>query len=144
MFCQRMSVHRQILSHCSPPGHLYTSRQRKHLGSGLYSQVSLRLHPYSTEFLTFDNLLSHSIVELFLSCVGLENAVKVVRFTLWRRGEHHANISFSHCYTAKGLHNSYVLTLAIHVHWSINCKRSVCMHSCEQLDFRNGSLTLEE
>lgn len=36
----------------------------------------------STVHLTSDDLLSHSIVELFLSCIGLEDTVKVVRLTL--------------------------------------------------------------
>lgn len=35
-----------------------------------------------TVHLTFDNFLSHRIVELLLSCVGLEDTVKVVRLTL--------------------------------------------------------------
>lgn len=35
-----------------------------------------------TVHLTSDNLLSHSIVELLLSCIGLEHTVKVVRLTL--------------------------------------------------------------
>ena len=34
--------------------------------------------------LTFDDLLSDSIVELLLSGVGLEHAVKVIRFALRR------------------------------------------------------------
>lgn len=34
--------------------------------------------------LTFDNLLSDCIVELLLSGVGLEHAVKVIWFTLWQ------------------------------------------------------------
>lgn len=36
--------------------------------------------------LTFDNLLSHCVVELNLSCVGLEHAIKEVRFALGRGG----------------------------------------------------------
>lgn len=38
---------------------------------------------YPHHHLTFDNLLSHRIVELLLSCIGLEDTVKVVRLTLW-------------------------------------------------------------
>ena len=42
--------------------------------------------------LTSDNLLSHSVVELLLCCVGLEHAVKVVRFALERTARLH-----NHC-----------------------------------------------
>lgn len=43
-------------------------------------------HLSLTVQLTFDNLLSHCVVELHLSCIGLEHAVEVVRFILERGG----------------------------------------------------------
>lgn len=94
VFYRRTSGRRQILCRCSRPERLHTSGRRNNTRGTemkaclwiVCSVFDLRPSLSFTGDFTFDDLLSHSVVELHLSRIGLEDTVKVVGLPLQGRG----------------------------------------------------------